>query len=57
MMFRYSFNQEKIASKIEKSVEKTIEFGLRTKDISTDLDEPVGTKEMAKQIIKEYKKL
>ena len=39
------------------AVEKTIEFGLRTKDISTDLDEPVGTKEMAKQIIKEYKKL
>ncbi len=57
MMFRHSLNQEVIANKIEKSVEKVIGYGLRTKDISNDSDNPVSTKEMAKAIIDEYKKL
>ena len=36
MMFRFSFNQNSIAEKIEFVVTKTLDQGFRTKDISTD---------------------
>ncbi len=54
MLFRYSLNLENIAIKIEASVAKVIESGLRTQDIAEDSKDAVSTKQMANAIIEQY---
>ena len=54
MLFRYSLNLENIALKIEASVAKVIESGLRTQDIAEDSKDAVSTKQMANAIIEQY---
>ncbi|MDR0408892.1 MAG: 3-isopropylmalate dehydrogenase [Spirochaetaceae bacterium] len=57
MMLRYSFSLEKEAQAIESAVNKTLDSGLRTKDIAsrtknTANEKLVGTNEMAGAVIK-----
>ncbi|MDR2659940.1 MAG: 3-isopropylmalate dehydrogenase [Spirochaetaceae bacterium] len=57
MMLRYSFSLEKEAQAIENAVNKTLDSGLRTKDIadrtkSAQNEKIVGTNEMAAAVIK-----
>ena len=56
MMFRFSFDQNSIAEKIELAVTKTLEQGFRTKDIS-DEDNFSGTNEIGDQVSNNFKNL
>lgn len=51
MMFRHSFDKEKIAVQIENAVLKVLENGYRTVDILDNGTKPLGTKEMTQKII------
>lgn len=53
MMLKYSFNLEEEAKVLENSVIKVLEKGYRTLDIMSENMKSVGTKDMAKLIIKE----
>lgn len=52
LMLRYSFGLNHIAENIEKAIEKAIINGARTKDIATENDQVLNTKEIAHEIIK-----
>ena len=54
MMFKYSFGLEKESRMIERAVEKTLEDGFRTADISRGED-IISTKEMTGEILKRIK--
>ena len=53
MMLKYSFNLEEEAKVLENAVIKVLEKGYRTLDIMSENMKSVGTKDMAKLIIKE----
>jgi 3-isopropylmalate dehydrogenase len=52
LMLRYSFGLNEVATKIEKAIEKAIQNGARTRDIATEKDRVLNTKEIAEEIIK-----
>ena len=52
MMFRYSFNMENAALAIEHAIDKVLKIGYRTKDLVTNGQKNVGTKEMTNEVIK-----
>lgn len=54
MMFKYSFNDEKIHDAIFHSVKKVLNSGYRTKDIYQDGTKMAGTNEMGDCICKEF---
>lgn len=56
MMLRHSFNLPREASFIEKALEKTLEEGLRTKDIYQPGDKLVGTDQMGENVLKNLRK-
>ena len=56
MMFRFSFNQNSIAEKIEFAVTKTLDQGFRTKDISNE-DKFSGTNEIGDRVRNNFKNL
>ena len=56
MMFRFSFNQNSIAEKIELAVTKTLDQGFRTKDISNE-DKFSGTNEIGDRVRDNFKNL
>lgn len=56
MMFRFSFNQNFIAEKIELAVTKTLDQGFRTKDISNE-DKFSGTNEIGDRVRDNFKNL
>ena len=51
MMFRYTFNDEKIANKIELAVKKALSQGFRTADICSAGDKKVSCSEMGEAVI------
>jgi 3-isopropylmalate dehydrogenase len=51
MMLRYSFALEKEAKAIENAVEKVLEEGYRTRDIMSEGNKLVGTKEMGQLVM------
>jgi 3-isopropylmalate dehydrogenase len=51
MMFRYTFNDEKNANKIESAVKKALSRGLRTADIYSAGDKKVSCSEMGEAVI------
>ena len=53
MMLKYSFNLQEESKVIEDAVIKVLEKGYRTLDIMSENMKSVGTKDMAKLIIKE----
>ncbi|MGO1469427.1 MAG: 3-isopropylmalate dehydrogenase [Tissierella sp.] len=55
MMLKYSFGLEKASQMIERAVEKTLEEGFRTADISGGGDF-ISTDEMTKEVLKRIKK-
>lgn len=57
MMLKYSFGLEKESSVIEQAVERVLQMGYRTPDISSEGTTVVGTTEMAQLISKEVEKL
>lgn len=57
MMLKYSFNLDEEARVIEKAVINVLSKGYRTRDIMSDGKELVGTKEMAKLVIKEIEEM
>ena len=50
MMFKYSFNDEKVCDSISNSVKTILSEKYRTKDICQDGCKPVGTKEMGELV-------
>ncbi len=56
MMLRYSMNLPDEANFVENAVEKTLEDGLRTKDIYRLGDKLVGTDQMGESILKNLRK-
>lgn len=50
MLLRFSFEEEGAAGTIERAVEKTLEAGIRTRDICIAGEPSVGTKAMAEEI-------
>ncbi len=52
MLFRHALGEEKAASRIEAAVRKTLGDGKRTVDIARENETPIGTREMADEIIK-----
>ena len=51
MMFRYTFNDEKNANKIESAVKKALAHGYRTADIFSAGDKKVSCSEMGEAVI------
>jgi 3-isopropylmalate dehydrogenase len=51
MMFRYTFNDEKNANKIESAVKKALSQGFRTADIYSAGDKKVSCSEMGEAVI------
>jgi 3-isopropylmalate dehydrogenase len=51
MMLRYSLDQDAAAASIEKAVDKVLENGIRTADIATLGQQPVGTDKMGDAIV------
>lgn len=51
MMFRYTFNDEKCANKIESAVKKALSQGYRTADIFSSGDKKVSCSEMGEAVI------
>jgi 3-isopropylmalate dehydrogenase len=51
MMFRYTFNDEKHANKIESAVKKALSLGYRTADIFSPGDKQVTCSEMGQAVI------
>ena len=52
MLLRYSFNEESMAQRIEKAVDKVLDSGLRTSDIYSPGTRKVGTAEMGNAVVK-----
>ena len=50
MMLRFTFDQDREADTVEQAVKEVLEAGYRTKDIMSDGNILVGTKEMGDQI-------
>tara|TARA_Y100001970_G_scaffold290451_1_gene424233 strand:- start:70 stop:1158 length:1089 start_codon:yes stop_codon:yes gene_type:complete len=58
LLLRYSFENDKAASLIEKAIDKVLEKGIRTRDLFTSKTQTlVGTKEMGDEVVKEMEKL
>jgi 3-isopropylmalate dehydrogenase len=55
MMFRYSFNNEQFANRIEHAIEAVLDKGMRTSDIFTQGKIKVSTSEMGDAIVHELK--
>ena len=55
MLFRHALGEEKAASAIEEAVRKTLADGKRTVDIARENERPIGTRQMADEIIKNLK--
>lgn len=53
MMMRYTFNQDDVAQRIEKAVQKVLSDGLRTRDIASHGMQVLGTKEMGDAVLTE----
>ena len=53
MMFKYSFNDEKIYNLINNAVKSVLNKGYRTQDIFKDGDKKVSTNEMGHKVIEE----
>lgn len=53
MMFKYSFNDEKVYAAINSSVKNVLDKGYRTKDVYQDGKTLLGTKEMGEKLCKE----
>lgn len=53
MMFKYSFNDEKVYAAINSSVKNVLNKGYRTKDVYQDGKTLLGTKEMGEKLCKE----
>lgn len=51
MMLRISFGYDDAATRIEKSVDKTLAAGIRTKDLTLPNEQSVGTKEFTDNVI------
>lgn len=51
MMMRYTFNQEAIAQRIENTVKKVLQQGLRTKDIKSKGTQVLGTSAMGDAVL------
>ena len=51
MALRYSLNLEKEADDLDKAVQKVLDDGLRTKDILSEGNKEVSTKDMGNAII------
>jgi 3-isopropylmalate dehydrogenase len=51
MMFRYTFNDDKHANKIESAVKKALSLGYRTADIFSPGDKQVTCTEMGEAVI------
>jgi len=56
MMFKYSFDQEKMSIKIESAVESVLNQGFRTRDIMSEGMIEVSTQEMGDEVIAELEK-
>ncbi len=54
MMFKYSFNDEKVYNVINLSVKSVLDKGFRTKDIYQEGKTLLGTKEMGEVLCKEF---
>lgn len=54
MMFKYSFNDEKVYSAILEAVKNVLNQGYRTRDIAQDGMNVIGTQEMGSLICKEF---
>ena len=54
MMFRYTFNDEKHANKIESAVKKALSLGYRTADIFSPGDKQVTCSEMGQAVIASF---
>ena len=52
MMFRYSFDREQDAQRIERAVRRVLSDGLRTADISEPGAKRVGTREMGEAVVR-----
>jgi len=52
MMFRYSFRMENAALAIEHAIDKVLKIGYRTKDLTTNGEKTIGTKEITDEVIK-----
>jgi 3-isopropylmalate dehydrogenase len=52
LLFRYSLNRDDIAVQIENAVERVLEEGLRTADISVEGTRTVGCMEMVERLLK-----
>ncbi len=52
MMLRYTFNLDKEADAVDMAIVRALEAGLRTRDIAEPGGRAVGTREMAKAILK-----
>ena len=52
MLLRHSFNEESMAQRIEKAVDKVLDLGLRTSDIYSLGTSEVGTAEMGNAVVK-----
>jgi 3-isopropylmalate dehydrogenase len=57
MMFKYSFDQESVNTKIESAVESVLNQGIRTCDIMSDGMTEVSTQEMGDRVVKELEGL
>jgi 3-isopropylmalate dehydrogenase len=54
LMLRHSLDMEEAASTVESAVDRVLERGLRTPDLSSRSDQPaVGTEEMTAEVVKE----
>jgi 3-isopropylmalate dehydrogenase len=55
MMLRYSLNQSDLADKIDQSIVRVLDQGYRTRDISSDGDNIIGTNEMGDRVVEALK--
>jgi 3-isopropylmalate dehydrogenase len=56
MMFRYTFDQPRIAARIEAAVRAVLKQGLRTADIAAGGERVVGTKAMGAAVVEAFRK-
>ena len=56
MMFKYSFNEDKISDLIDHSISEVLNAGHRTKDIANQSDTTLSCDEMGDLILGEIKK-
>ena len=56
MMFKYSFNDEKIYDQINNAVKSVLNKGYRTQDIFTENNKKVSTSEIGYKVMEELNK-